>query len=85
MTRYDIKLRRRSLTQGQIVRHKDFQRLTRQFNATSRTSNRLKLLAAVFGLIAVLGAIAFGIQRVSEKRIQNSNSEKEKFENFKRK
>lgn len=83
MTKYDIKLRRHSLTQGQIERHKDFKSLAKKTYIERKSYAWIKLLAAVLAVVAVTCMMIFGIYRANTKKVIQENPDMEIFEEFK--
>lgn len=66
MTKYDIRLRRKSLTSGQIGRHKDFKNLYRNETNVSKEEGRSKVIAIVIGVIIISGMIILGLLRINK-------------------
>ncbi|WP_109832540.1 hypothetical protein [Reichenbachiella versicolor] len=77
MTKYKIKLRRDSLTHGQIQRHKNFDSLYSATNEDKPKFPILRLLAILLGIGLVIAMIIMGISRISDnkKEIERQKSE----------
>jgi hypothetical protein len=70
MTKYDIRLRRKSLTSGQIERHKDFKSLQGIgiYKQKKPSHVLIKILATVVGILILGGMIFFGVSKVWKKK-----------------
>lgn len=84
MTKYDIRLRRKSLTSGQIERHKDFRGLYKM-EQVERKSSVYKVVAIVAGLLIIVGMITFGILKTTANResVPTDQATPDVFEEFK--
>lgn len=83
MTKYDIKIKRRALSQGQIARHKDFRSL-RKFKSSEDKSNGLvRIVLIIIAMILFIGMTIFGIIKIKEEKpLQNDSDGMEIFEEF---
>ena len=82
MTKYDIKLRRKALTKGQIERHKNFKSMTGRKTELSGNS-WVKLALILFASVAIVVVIVMGIVKLSEPPPPQKNVDQEIFEEFK--
>lgn len=85
MTKYDIRLRRKSLTSGQIGRHKDFRSLYKTETNVSSSERRSKLIVIVAALVIIIGMIIFGVMRIisQESSIKQVEPTEDIFDEFK--
>ena len=67
MTKYDIRLRRKSLTSGQIERHKDFKGLYKM-DQVEKKSSVYKIIAIVAGVLAIVAMIGFGVVKLNTEK-----------------
>ena len=84
MTQYDIRLRRKSLTRGQIERHKNFKGLRGMGEDKKPTSNVLRVLVILASLVIIGGMVYFGYARITKEKAPASNEKYEDvFDEFK--
>lgn len=84
MTKYDIRLRRKALSKGQIERHKDFKGLYhRAPDERRRGSGWFRVLAIVLALLAIAAMIYTGFKRVQERKAPVEQSDTDIFDEFK--
>ena len=83
MTKYDIKLRRRALTKGQIERHKDFRGMVDMKHGESGGRSWVRLALILFATAAIASMIVFGILKVSTPPPAQENVDQEIFKEFK--
>ena len=68
MTKYNIKLRRSSLTHGQIERHKNFQGLYSSVKEEKPSFPWLRMLVLILGVLMVLTMLGMGVHLLLENR-----------------
>lgn len=84
MTKYDIKLRRKALSKGQIERHKDFKNLYHMTPERKRSGTWIRLAVIVFAIAAFVAMIALGISRWKEmKNVKEEVPTHDVFDEFK--
>lgn len=83
MTKYNIRLRRKSLTSGQIERHKDFRAAMGMRPVESRPTSNWRLVALLAGIVFVIIMIVFGITSRRDKKTNNTNPDQEIYNEFK--
>ena len=84
MTKYNIRLRRKALSQGQIERHKDFRSL-RQFDTPQEKSSSItRIVLIVVAVLLLMIMIVLGVirLRVGEPELKEHDGF-EVFEEFK--
>lgn len=68
MTKYDIRLRRKALSKGQIERHKDFKGLYhKEPDEQRKAGSWFRIIAIVLAVLAIGAMIFLGVERVNEK------------------
>lgn len=78
MTRYDIRIRRKALTRGQIERHKDFGGIKSVAERSSGQGSLVKLVVIIVSVLIFMGMIIFGIGKIKDikqKQKQKTNTE----------
>ncbi|MEQ9288509.1 MAG: hypothetical protein RIG77_16435 [Cyclobacteriaceae bacterium] len=85
MTKYDIRIKRRALSKGQISRHKDFSRLRNFQQATQhKSSSLIRIILIAVAVSLLIGMTVLGILKVNEKKtIPQHDGGMEVFEEFK--
>lgn len=85
MTRYDIRLRRKQMTKGQIEGFKDFNSLNQMVSREQKSSSIRKFILVITALILVAAMIVFGVLRVTQKEEikQEENVDQYIFDEFK--
>lgn len=84
MTKYDIRLRRKALSKGQIERHKDFKGLFHKESDERRKGSQwFRVLAIVLATLAFGAMIYAGVKRLQEKRVPVEQDDTDIFEEFK--
>lgn len=68
MTKYDIRVRRKGLTKGQIERHKDFRSIKSAAGQHRETGSLMKLIVLVVSVALLIGMVVFGYNKVKEKK-----------------
>lgn len=74
MTKYDIRLRRKALTKGQIERHKNFNGLYSD-KSTNAYQGWFKVIAIIAAVILLVGMVIFGVVRLSEDKTSPAGEE----------
>lgn len=84
MTRYNIRLRRKALSKGQIERHMDFKGLYhKESNEGGRGGSWFRIFAIVVTVIAVAVMIYAGVKRVQERNIPTDQNDIDIYDEFK--
>lgn len=85
MTKYDIRLRRKALSKGQIERHKDFKGLYHQEPEDRRRAGGwFRILAIVLAVVAIGTMIFLGVQRINQRTPEPKDKESiDVFDEFK--
>ncbi|MEO9965197.1 MAG: hypothetical protein ABJF11_05390 [Reichenbachiella sp.] len=84
MTKYDIRLRRKALSKGQIERHKDFKGLYHKESSDRRRgSGWFRILAIVLATLAIVAMVVAGVKRLQEKRVPVEQDDTDIFDEFK--
>lgn len=84
MTKYDIRLRRKALSKGQIERHKDFKGLYHKEPGEGRRGNGwFRILAIVLAALAIAAMMYAGAKRLQEKRTPVEQDDTDIFDEFK--
>lgn len=76
MTRYDIRIRRKALTRGQIERHKDFRSIKAVARRSSGGGSLVKLVIILVSVILFLGMIIFGVGKLNKRSQKSSDKTK---------
>ncbi|MEQ6119310.1 hypothetical protein [Reichenbachiella sp. MALMAid0571] len=83
MTKYDIRIKRRALSQGQIARHKDFRSLRNFKDSEDKSSGMVRIVLIIIALVLFIGMTILGIIRIKEEKpLPESGSDMEIFEEF---
>lgn len=85
MTRYDIRLRRKQMTKGQIEGFKDFNSLNQMVSREQKSNSIRKFILIITALLLVISMIVFGVMRVTEKKEvkEDENVDQYIFDEFK--
>ncbi|WP_422361330.1 hypothetical protein [Reichenbachiella sp.] len=83
MTRYDIRLRRKALSKGQIERHMDFKGLYPKEPKEGKKGRWFRILAIVLAALAIGAMMYSGIKRIQERQVPESQDEVDIFDEFK--
>ncbi len=84
MTQYDIKLRRRALSKGQIERHKDFHRMINREPDEKGGRSWVRLALIIFAIAAIISMMVLGVARISKTPPPpKENVDQEIFDEFK--
>ncbi len=83
MTKYDIRIKRKSLSQGQIARHKDFRSLRKFKDSGDKSNGLVRIVLIIIALVLFVGMTIFGINKITEEKpLQNDSDGMEIFEEF---
>lgn len=83
MTRYDIRLRRKALSKGQIQRHMDFKGLYPKEPKEGSKSRWFRLLAIVLAALAIGAMMYAGVKRIQERPAPVPQEDVDIFDEFK--
>ncbi|SMD34039.1 hypothetical protein SAMN04488029_1807 [Reichenbachiella faecimaris] len=83
MTRYDIRLRRKALSKGQIQRHMDFKGLYPNEPKESGKGRWFRILAIVLAALAIGAMMYAGIKRIEERPAPTQQEDVDIFDEFK--
>jgi hypothetical protein len=84
MTKYDIRIKRKALSKGQIARHKDFRSLHQYQQKQSKFGSWARIVLIAVALALIVGMAVLGVLRVKEKKADPvKNYDMELFEEFK--
>lgn len=83
MTRYDIRLRRKALSKGQIERHMDFKGLYPKEPKEDKRSGWFRILAIVLAALAIGAMIYAGVKRIQQKPAPEPQEDVDVFDEFK--
>lgn len=83
MTRYDIRLRRKALSKGQIERHMDFKGLYPQEPKEGKKAGWFRVVAIVFAVLAILAMMFAGIKKIQDKPKPEPQEDVDIFDEFK--
>lgn len=84
MTKYNIRLRRKSLSQGQIERHKDFRSL-RQFEISEKKPSSVpRIVLIVVAVLLLVLMVVLGVNKIMEAEPKDNKPDSmEVFDEFK--
>ena len=83
MTRYDIRLRRKALSKGQIERHMDFKGLYPKAPKEDKRGRWFRIIAIVLAALAIGAMMYAGIKRIQERPAPEPQDEVDIFDEFK--
>ncbi|WP_420582412.1 hypothetical protein [Reichenbachiella sp.] len=83
MTRYDIRLRRKALSRGQIERHMDFKGLYPKTPKEDKLGRWFRIIAIVLAALAIGAMMYAGIKRIQERPAPEPQDEVDIFDEFK--
>jgi len=83
MTRYDIRLRRKALSKGQIERHMDFKGLYPKEPKEGNRGRWFRIMAIVLASLAIAAMIYAGVKRIQDKPAPVQYDETDIFDEFK--
>lgn len=66
MTKYDIRIKRKSLSKGQIERHKDFGGLKNYRNSSNNSGSLMRIILIIVTMILFIGMTIVGIIKINE-------------------
>ena len=67
MTKYDIRIKRKALSKGQIERHKDFRGLRKHQGSSNNSGSLMRIILIVIAMILFIGMTILGIIKINEK------------------
>lgn len=83
MTRYDIRLRRKALSKGQIERHMDFKGLYPKEPKEGKKARWFRILAIVLAALAIGAMMYAGVKRIRDKPKPAPQEDVDIFDEFK--
>lgn len=83
MTRYDIRLRRKALSKGQIERHMDFKGLYPKEPQEGKKGSWFRIIAIVLAALAIAAMMYAGVKRIQERPAAVPPDDTDIFDEFK--
>ena len=83
MTKYNIRLRRKALSKGQIERHMDFKGLYPKEPSEGKWSRWVRIIAIVIASLAIVAMLYAGVKRIQEKPDPIEYDDTDIFDEFK--
>ncbi|MEP2024915.1 MAG: hypothetical protein ABJH98_16880 [Reichenbachiella sp.] len=83
MTRYDIRLRRKALSKGQIERHMDFKGLYPKEPKEGKKGRWIRIVAIVVAVLAIVAMMYAGVKRIQERPAPIEQDDVDIFDEFK--
>jgi hypothetical protein len=67
MTKYDIRIKRKALSKGQIKRHKYFRGLRNYHTSSDNSGSLIRIILIIVTMILFVGMTVFGIIKINQK------------------
>lgn len=83
MTKYDIRLRRKALSKGQIERHMDFKGLYPKEPKEEKKGSWFRIIAIVVAVLAIAAMMIAGVKRIQERPEPVPQEDVDIFDEFK--
>ncbi|MFY0651114.1 MAG: hypothetical protein JXQ96_03735 [Cyclobacteriaceae bacterium] len=83
MTKYDIRIKRQSLSKGQIARHKDFGSLRKFESKPAKSGGLIRIILIIIGVGLILGMTVIGILYLKKEKAIPQEDGMEVFDEFK--